>query len=88
VAIIVAVLTLVWIRPRARDAVRRGRLARLATSPNAVDLLAFRALTERDPREVFAVDPAVMDAWRRGDPAVIRRLAALELRSAGIRLPQ
>ncbi|RWZ68069.1 hypothetical protein ELQ92_02110 [Labedella populi] len=88
VAIVVAILALAWVRPRLSSAVRRGRLARLAASPNAVELLAFRALTEHEPRDVLAVDPAVIAAWRRGDPAVVRHLAALELRSAGVRLPR
>jgi hypothetical protein len=87
VAIVVVILAFGWIRPRLVGAVRRGRLARLASSANALELLAFRALVERAPRDVLALDPAVMDAWRRGDPGVVRRLAALELRSEGVRLP-
>jgi hypothetical protein len=87
VAIVVVFLAAVWIRPRLAGALRRGRLARLTRSPNAVEVLAFRALTSRPPRELEGIHPSVMDAWRRGDPDVIRRLAALELRSAGVRFP-
>jgi hypothetical protein len=87
VAIVVATLLFAWIRPRLVGAVRRGRLARLTRIPNAVEVLAFRALMNRSPRDLLGVDPSVMGAWRRGDPGVIRDLAALELRSSGIRLP-
>jgi hypothetical protein len=86
--IVIAILALAWLRPRIVGAVRRGAVARLTRSPGAVELLAFRALVEQSPRDVLGVDPAVVDRWRRGDPAVTRQLAAMELRSAGLRLPR
>jgi hypothetical protein len=86
-AIVIAILAFAWIRPRIVGAVRRGAVARLTRSPGAVELLALRALMDRSPREVLDLDPAVVERWRRGDPAVTRQLAALELRAAGIRFP-
>lgn len=86
-AIVLAVLVLAWIRPRVRGAVRRGAVARLTRSPGAVELLAFRALVEHPAREVLALDPAVVERWRHGDPAVTRQLATLELNAAGLRAP-
>ncbi len=86
VAIIVAALLFVWFRPRIVGAVRRGRAARLAAAPNARELLALRAIVDLPAEQVLALHPNAMDAWRRGDPAVIRDLAALHLRASGVRL--
>ena len=89
VALLVVLLVLVgWVRPRLVGAVRRGLLARLARRSPDLELLAFRALANRPPRAVAAVDEHAVGAWRRGDPEVIRRLAALELRAGGVRLPE
>jgi hypothetical protein len=73
-----------WLRPRLLGALRRGLIARLAVAPGGDDLLALRALLAR-PRDALAVDPDAVAAWRNGDPSVTRRLAALELRAAGVR---
>lgn len=86
-AIVLVILILAWVRPRIRGAVRRGAVARLTRSPGAVELLAFRALVERPGHEVLALDPAVVERWRHGDPAVTRQLATLELNAAGLRAP-
>ena len=86
VAVVVLLLLLLWVRPRVVGAVRRSRLARLTRSPGSLELLAFRALTNRAPEHLVAIHPDVTGAWRHGDPTVVRRLAALELESAGLRL--
>ncbi|MDH2444304.1 hypothetical protein QDR37_10160 [Amnibacterium sp. CER49] len=88
-AVVLGVLLVVlvgWVRPRLVGAVRRAVVARLAGSDADLELLALRALATRPPRAVTRVDPHATAAWRRGDPDVIRRLAALELRAAGVRL--
>ena len=77
-----------WVRPRIVGAIRRAAVARLATASASLDLLAFRALATRPARAVTKVDSDVVAAWRRGDPEVIRRLAALELKASGVRLPE
>jgi hypothetical protein len=51
-----------------------------------IDLLALRALANQKLATIASVDADAMGAWRRGDARVIRQLAALELRSSGIRL--
>lgn len=84
--LVVLVVLLGWVRPRVAGAVRRAAAARLSREPASLDLLAFRALATRPARAVTRVDPDAVAAWRRGDPAVIRELAALELRASGIRL--
>ena len=43
-------------------------------------------LAARHRAVIARVHPDPMAAWRRGDDAVVRDLAALELRSAGIKL--
>jgi hypothetical protein len=84
IVLVVLFLLGAWLRPRLAGAVQRGALARLAATDGAEDLLALRALLAR-PREALAVAPDAVAAWRSGDAEVTRRLAALELRSAGIR---
>jgi chloramphenicol 3-O-phosphotransferase len=84
--LVVLFLLVAWFRPRLAGAILRGRLARLAATDGAEDLLALRALLAR-PREALAVSHDAVAAWRAGDPDITRRLAALELRSAGVRSP-
>jgi hypothetical protein len=49
-------------------------------------LLALRALVNGSRQKLGEIDRHPVDAWRRGDPAITRRLAELELREAGVRL--
>jgi hypothetical protein len=86
-ALVVLVVLLGWIRPRLVGAVRRAAVARLATAAASLDLLALRALATRPAKAVLSVDDDAVAAWRSGDAEVIRRLAALELRASGVRLP-
>jgi len=83
----IAVLLLVWLLPRLRFAIRAGRLHGAASSGAPLDLLALRALVHRRLPKVEAIGADPAGAWRRGDERVIRELAALELRAAGVRLP-
>ena len=85
-SLVVLVVLLGWIRPRLVGAIRRSAVARLARESASLDLLAFRALATRPARAVTRVDADAVAAWRRGDPEVIRRLAALELKASGVRL--
>lgn len=71
----------------------RIRYARAARSAVAVrsadsDLLALRAMARLPVRRLLAVAPDPAAAWRRDDRDVIRGLAALELRSLGLRGPK
>lgn len=84
--LVVLVVLLGWVRPRITGAVRRAAIARLAHESASLDLLAFRALASRPAKAVARVDADAVAAWRRGDPEVIRRLAALELQASGVRL--
>ncbi len=76
----------VWLRRRigfARRATEASRLARLGDGP---DVLALRALVNGSRKDLAAIDAHPVAAWRSGESAVIRGLAELELREAGVRL--
>lgn len=85
-ALVVFAVCWVWLRRRIRfirRATEAGKLARIGDGP---DLLALRALVNGSGRRLTAIDRHPVDAWRRGDSAVMHRLAELELREAGVRL--
>jgi hypothetical protein len=87
IVLLVAVpVVLVW-------AVVRVRYARAAHSAVVVrvtdtDLLALRALTHLPVRTLLGVSPDPAAAWRRDDRDAVHGLAALELRSLGLRPPR
>jgi hypothetical protein len=85
VAVFAVPVVLVWLTLRLRYA----RLAGAAVAVRAIDtdLLALRALSRVDVHTLLAVSPDPAAAWRRDDRAVVHRLAALELRSLGLRAP-
>lgn len=78
---------LIWLLPRLRFISRATRTRTLLRAGLDSDLLALRALTNQKVAAIAKVDPDALGAWRRGDPAVRQRLAGLELRSVGIRVP-
>lgn len=75
----------VWLPLRVRFVRRAGAAVALRTSPAGRELLALRALAHRPLPELARVHPAVAEAWRRGDDSTVDALAALELRSLGLR---
>jgi hypothetical protein len=73
---------------------RRWRFARAATagarfvdSTDDLDLFALRALAHQPLHVLARISDDPAGAWRRQDPVVVRRLAELELRNAGLRPP-
>lgn len=74
-----------WLVLRLRFARRKWTAITLAATPAGEQLLALRALANRRLAKLVTVDADPVGGWRRQDPAVIRGLAALELRSAGVR---
>lgn len=82
----ILMILVVWLIPRLRF-VRRAAHARSAVrSRVSIDLLALRALASQSVAALLAVDPEPTTAWRRGDAVVMRSLAELELKSAGVRM--
>lgn len=77
-----------WLFVRVRFARRAAAAVTLASTPAGEELLALRALTNRPLPRLTRVSADPVDAWRRNDPEVVRALAAMELRSAGLRAPK
>src|SRR5919107_652566 len=82
---VVPVVT-VWLALRARWVLAPGS-ARTArdTDPH---LLALHALTRPPTRRLLALTPDPGGARRRGDPAAVAGLAAVELAALGLRAPE
>jgi hypothetical protein len=57
----------------------------LARTPAGEQLLALRALANRPLGRLAAISADPVGAWRNYDALAIHGLAALELRSAGVR---
>ncbi|GLY19869.1 hypothetical protein LWF15_28180 [Kineosporia rhizophila] len=78
-------LVVPWLLLRLRFARRAGATAALANTEGGADLLALRALANRPMPKLLKITADPLEGWRTGDPEVVRRLAALELRSAGLK---
>ncbi len=87
VALPILVAVMPWLFLRLRFFRRKWTATGLAATAPGRDLLALRALTNRSPRKLVALSEDPVGGWRRGDPATIQALVALELRSAGIGVP-
>ncbi|OBI81513.1 hypothetical protein [Mycobacterium asiaticum] len=79
-------VTVPWLLLRLRFFRRKLTVTALAKTTAGQQLLALRALANRSPAKLAAVSADPVGGWRYEDPHVIRALAALELRAAGIRL--
>jgi hypothetical protein len=81
-------LLLRWLPARLRYA-REARAARaLLTGAPDLELLAARALATAPLPRLAALPEGTGAAWRAGDPAAVRALAALELGRLGLRVPE
>ncbi len=96
-AIILVVLLLIvpfslvlfgWLPLRIRWMRRATAAASLRTAEAGTDLLALRALATQPLRKLADIDPDVAAGWRNGDRATVNALAALQLRSLGLRAPR
>jgi hypothetical protein len=80
-------LLLRWLPWRLRYA-REARAARRLTARTPdLELLAARAIATAPLPALAALPAGTGAAWRAGDPAAVRALAAVELRRLGLRLP-
>lgn len=79
-------VTVPWLILRWRFFRRKWVVTALAATAAGQQLLALRALANRSPAKLAAVSADPVGGWRYEDPVVIRDLAALELRAAGVRL--
>ncbi|RBY81447.1 hypothetical protein DQ239_02360 [Blastococcus sp. TF02-09] len=71
-----------------REATAAARVLRAGpTGGPDLELLAARAMATAPLPRLAALPPGTGAAWRAGDPAAVRSLAALELDRLGLRLP-
>jgi hypothetical protein len=82
----VLLVVLLWIVPRLRFATRARTAAGLARTREGRDLLAMRALIGQPAATLLRAVPDPVGALRSADEPALRALAALELRSAGVRV--
>lgn len=74
-----------WLLLRVRFFRHKWTTAAVAIMPDGEQLLALRALANQPLPRLTAISPDPVGAWRREDPAALRAMATLELRSAGLR---
>jgi len=92
-AVVLVVLPVGWLLLRwlpwrlrwAREATAAGRL--MAGTPD-LDVLAARALATAPLPVLAGLPTGTAAAWRAGDAAAVRTLAAVELSRLGLRLPE
>lgn len=77
----------VWLLLRLRFVRRASAAQRFVDADEDLDLFALRALSRQPMHRLAAVSPDPAGAWRDRDTRVVRALALLELRSAGLRPP-
>lgn len=88
VALVPVLLALaVWLPPRIRFVRRATAGQRFLDSAADLDLFALRAMAHQPLHVLAKVSPDPAEAWRRKDPEVLRRLAALELKASGLAPP-
>ena len=76
-----------WLLPRWLWTRRAREARRITESAGGVELFAIRALARRRLPELAELGEDIVPRWRRGDPAAVRSLAALELRRLGLGPP-
>lgn len=83
----VSVVVAFWL-PRRIRFYRQAKAAQgfIDAQPD-LDLFALRAMALQPMTAIAAVSDDPVGAWRAGDQSVINRLAELELRRAGLRMP-
>jgi len=80
----IVVATAAYLPPRVRFARRATAGRALVDSAADLDLFALRALAHQPLHRLAAISADPARAWRDGQVDVVRRLAELELRDAGL----
>ena len=83
----ILIALLVYLPLRIRFIRRASAGQRFLDSAADLDLFALRAIANQPLHVLARVAPDPADAWRRRDPEVVRRLAALELKDVGLSPP-
>lgn len=84
-AVPLALVLVLWLPLRLRWVRRASMAGQLRRSAPGRDLLALRAIANQPIRRLVGVAPDVGGAWRRGEQETVDKLAALELKSLGLR---
>ncbi|OAB87008.1 hypothetical protein AWH69_11525 [Janibacter melonis] len=84
----IVLVLLVWGTLRYRFVRHATAAQRFMDSDADLDLFALRAMAGQPMPRLAAISPDPVGAWRRRDPDVVRALALLELRDAGLRPPR
>ncbi|NHC47313.1 hypothetical protein [Motilibacter aurantiacus] len=84
----VAVVVSRWLRRRLRWLRESATARSLAVGADGLEVLAVRALAQRPLADLAALPAGTVRAWRHGDPAATRALAALQLGSLGLAVGQ
>lgn len=87
-AIPVLVVLAVYLPLRWRFVRRATAGQRFVDSSADLSLFAMRAMANQPMHRLARVSADPVRAWREGDPEVVRALALLELRDAGLRPPR
>jgi hypothetical protein len=82
----ILVVLFFWLRPRVRFARRATAAYRMAQLSDGAELLALRALVSANAKQLRAGSAKPVEDWKRGETGVVRALASLELREAGVKL--
>lgn len=83
----ISIVLLVWLWPRVRFVRRAAATRAILRLPDGQALLALRALDDASASDLAAISDQPVRAWQAGDAGVVNRLAALEAREAGVRVP-
>lgn len=84
----VTVLVAVWLPRRIRFLLRARAAQRFLDSAADLDLFALRAMATSPMHVLARISDDPVAAWRSGDRTVIARLAELEIRRSGLRMPR
>lgn len=87
VAIPVLIVVVFWLPVRLRFMINARASRRYIDATADLDLFALRAMVTQPMPVLAAISDDPVRAWRDGDRSVITALADVELRRAGLRLP-
>ena len=82
----IIMILLLWLIPRVRFVRHASAVQRQLRTGASLDLLALRALSTQKLTALAKIDADPLAAWRRGDAAIVRSLAQLELQASGVRI--
>ena len=83
----VSIVLAIWLPRRIAFVVRARAAQRYIDSSADLDLFALRAMVSQPMQVLAQISPDPVAAWRARDATVIHKLAEVELRRSGLRMP-